>query len=37
MNLQETIEHDLITKYRTALWSPFMRAVSDYELVKERG
>lgn len=35
MNLQETIEHDLITKYRTALWSPFMRAVSDYELVKE--
>lgn len=35
MNLQETVEHDLITKYRTALWSPFMRAVSDYELVKE--
>lgn len=35
MNLQGTIEHDLITKYRTALWSPFMRAVSDYELVKE--
>lgn len=35
MNLQKTIEHDLITKYRTALWSPFMRAVSDYELVKE--
>ena len=35
MNLQETIEHNLITKYRTALWSPFMRAVSDYELVKE--
>ena len=35
MNLLETVEHDLITKYRTALWSPFMRAVSDYELVKE--
>ena len=35
MNLQETVELDLITKYRTALWWPFMRAVSDYELVKE--
>lgn len=35
MNLQEDVEHDLITKYRTSLWSPFMRAISDYKLLKE--
>lgn len=35
MNLQEEVEHDLITKYRTSLWAPFMRAISDYKLLKE--
>ena len=35
MNLQEVIEHDLITKYRTSIWSPFMKAISNYQMLKE--
>lgn len=29
------IEHDLITKYRNNIWAPFMRAISDYNMLKE--
>lgn len=33
-SLQE-IEHSIITKYRYELWSKFVRAIKDYQLVKE--
>ena len=35
MNRKEQIEHSIITKYRKKIWSPFMKAICDFELVKE--
>lgn len=35
MKKHEEIERSIITKYRKDIWSKFMRAVSDYELIKE--
>lgn len=32
----QEIERSLITKYRKVLWRPFMKAIRDYELVKEQ-
>lgn len=29
------IEHDLITRFRKRIWSPFAKAVRDYELIQE--
>lgn len=29
------IEHDIITRYRKALWTPFTKALGDYELVRD--
>ena len=35
MDKYKDIERSIITKYRKDIWSKFMRAVSDYELIKE--
>ena len=35
MNRKEEIEHSIITKYRKKIWSPFMKAIRDFELIKE--
>ena len=29
------VEHGLITTYRKRLWTPFMHAVKQYELIRE--
>lgn len=33
-NYQE-VEHSLITNYRKALWRPFMKGITDYQLIEE--
>ena len=35
MKTYQEVEHSLITKYRKEIWRPFMKAIRDYELVKE--
>ena len=35
MNRKEEIERSIITKYRKQIWRPFMKAIRDYELIKE--
>ena len=35
MEEYKNIERSIITKYRKDIWSKFMRAISDYELIKE--
>ena len=35
MNRKEEIEHSILTKYRKKIWSPFMKAIRDFELIKE--
>lgn len=35
VSFEENIEHNLITKYRKVLWRPFMKAIRDYELIRE--
>ncbi|MBS7021165.1 MAG: tRNA 2-thiocytidine biosynthesis protein TtcA [Firmicutes bacterium] len=35
MNRQQSIENSIIKKYRKKLWSPFMKTVREFELVKE--
>ena len=35
MNDYKEIERSIITKYRKTIWSRFVKAVQDYELIKE--
>ena len=35
VNMQDNIEHSIITKYRKKIWRPFMRAICDYDMIKE--
>lgn len=35
MNCYKEIERSIITKYRKEIWRPFMKAIRDYELIKE--
>ena len=35
MKNYKEVEHSLITKYRKDIWRKFMKAVRDYELVKD--
>ena len=35
MTVKEEIERSIITKFRKDIWRPFMKAVRDYELIKE--
>lgn len=35
MERQQKIERSIITKFRKQLWRPFVKAVKDYELIKE--
>ena len=35
MERYKEIERSIITKYRKEIWSKFMKAISDYELIKE--
>ena len=35
MKNKSEVEHSLITKYRKDIWRKFMKAVRDYELVKD--
>ena len=36
MKNKSEVEHSLITKYRKDIWRKFMKAVRDYELVKDK-
>ena len=35
MTVKEEIERSIITRFRKDIWRPFMKAVRDYELIKE--
>lgn len=35
VSFQNNVEHSLITKYRKVLWRPFMKAIRDYDLIKD--
>ena len=35
MDEYKEIERSIITKYRKTIWSRFVKAVQDYELIKE--
>ena len=35
MKNYKDVEHALITKYRKDIWRPFMKGISDYQLIKE--
>ena len=35
MERYKEIERSIITTYRSRLWSKFMRAIKEYELIKE--